>query len=269
MENEPELFKSESYPNGNKKTEEFFIDSDGETLVLSIRYYENGVKSIEELYHPPLQSGDRDDFYIISSTEWYEDGQVDEEYIINKPHKAKYEVGDIISYKTRFNYYDNGQMEDERHFKELFTDIAWACEDDPVLVKEAKAHPSNQDILHGKRIEWHENGQISEETNYKDNKEDGKMASWYKDGQKAAEGNYKNDELNGKWISWYKDGQKAAEGNYKNGELDGKMASWYEDGQKCQEGKSINGKKEGKWTEWDENGKIIVQDNYKGGELVK
>jgi antitoxin component YwqK of YwqJK toxin-antitoxin module len=245
MENEPELFKSESYPNGNKKTEEFFVDSDGETLVLSIRYYENGVKSIEELYHPPLQSGDRDDFYIISSTNWYEDGQVDEEYIINKPHKAKYEVGDIISYKTKFNYYDNGQMKGERHFKELFTDIAWYCEDDPVLVKTAKMHPSNQDILHGKHIEWYENGQISEETNYKDNKEDGKMASWYKDGQKLAEGNYKNDELNGKWISWY------------------------EDGQKSQEGKSINGKKEGKWTEWDENGKIIVQDNYKGGKLVK
>ena len=29
MENEPELFESESYPNGNIKTEEFLKESDG------------------------------------------------------------------------------------------------------------------------------------------------------------------------------------------------------------------------------------------------
>ena len=68
MENEPELIESESYPNGNIKTEEFLIERDGETLVISNHYYENGVKSSETLYHPPFQSGQREGFYIISAT---------------------------------------------------------------------------------------------------------------------------------------------------------------------------------------------------------
>ncbi|MDC1386361.1 hypothetical protein N8384_03070 [Candidatus Thioglobus sp.] len=245
MENEPELIESESYPNGNIKTEEFLIERDGETLVLDIEYFENGVKSSETLYHPPFQSGQIEGFYIISATYWREDGQVDEVYIVNKPHKANYEVGDIISYKTIYDYYDNGQIKEERNKTELFTDIAWGSEDDPVLVKSAKMYPRNVDISHGKHTYWYENGQIKSEESFKDNKWDGKHTYWYENGQKKKESRDVKGKYEGKWTSWYENGQKWEEGRYKKE------------------------RKEGRWTEWDENGKIIAQVNYKNGVVIE
>jgi len=256
MENKPELIESESYPNGSIKTEEFLIERDGETLVLDIEYFENGVKFSETLYHPPFQSGQREGFYIISYNYWREDGQVDDLYIVNKPHKAIYDVGDIISYKTIYDYYDNGQVEREDHYKELFTDIAWGSEDDPERVKSAKMYPRNENISHGKHTSWYENGQIKSEQSFKDNEWEGKWTSWYENGQLDLEDFYKNG-YSDTGRSWYKDGKKLSE------TIDGKFISWYENGQKCHEGKSIKGKQEGKWTSWYENGQIEKEESFK------
>jgi len=267
MENEPELFESESYPNGNIKTEEFLKESDGETLVISNHYYENGVKSSETLYHPPFQSGQREGFYIISATYWREDGQVDEVYIVNKPHKANYEVGDIISYKTIYDYYDNGQIKEERNKKELFTDIAWGSEDDPVLVKSAKMYPRNVDIFHGKSIDWYENGQKEQEEHYKDGKIDGKWTFWYVNGQIKWEENYKDGKKDGTTTDWYENGQKKIEENYKDDEKVGMLTDWHENGQKKREGYYKNDKQNGKWNGLNENGQIFVETHYKDGKV--
>ena len=34
-----------------------------------------------------------------------EDGQIKEEYSLNKPHKVEYDIGDTVSYKTYYDYY--------------------------------------------------------------------------------------------------------------------------------------------------------------------
>ena len=238
MSIEPIILETEHHSNGNKKHEKSIVEVDGEQLVLEIDWYENGVKLNETLYHWPDESGNIDDLYIISKTSWRDDGQIKEEYTLNKPHKVEYDIGDTVSYRKYYDYYDNGQIKSENHYKEIFTDIAWGNENDPVLVKGAKARPSKQEISHGKSIDWYENGQIKDEMSYKDDKFDGKKTAFYMNGQKLSEGNYVNDLLEGEWCSWY------------------------EDGSRCRVEKIINGKRI--WTEWDESGNIISQENMDG-----
>ena len=60
--------------------------------------------------------------------------------------------------------------------------------------------------------EYHNNGQIWKEKNYKDGKEDGKWTGYSEDGQKKEEMNYKDGELDGKWTSYDEDGKIAATG---------------------------------------------------------
>ena len=91
--------------------------------------------------------------------------------------------------------------------------------------------------------EWHENGQIKEESNYKDGNLEGLDTFWYENGQKKSETNWKGQERHGKSISWYKNGQKKSETNWKDGKRHGKSISW------------------------DENGQKESDDNYKDGEL--
>ena len=76
---------------------------------------------------------------------------------------------------------------------------------------------------------WYENGQKSDEYNFKDGKWEGKHTSWYENGQKSEERTYKNGKQDGLYTKWYENGQKSSEGTYK----DGKMISekkWKEDG---------------------------------------
>ena len=168
MSNEPIILETEYHSNGNKEHEKSIVEVDGEQLVLTIYWYENGGKSYESLYHPPLESGDEDDSYIISDTSWRDDGQIEEEYTLNKPHKVEYDIGDTVSYSKYYEYYDNGQVKSERHYKEIFTDIAWGLENHPESVREAKKYPRKKDIYHGKSIEWDESGKIINQINYKD-----------------------------------------------------------------------------------------------------
>ena len=69
-------------------------------------------------------------------------------------------------------------------------------------------------------MEYHENGQISSERNYKDGEIiDGKVTSYYDNGQIKYEGNYKGGKMDGKWISYYENGRINFENNFKDGEL--------------------------------------------------
>ena len=96
--------------------------------------------------------------------------------------------------------------------------------------------------FNGQLTEWHENGQIELESNWKDGElyhADGKWTSWHDNGQIRGESHWKDNKLNGKETYWYENGQIKSERNYKDGKLDGK------------------------WTKWDENGQIKSVSNWK------
>ena len=219
MSNEPIILKTEYHSNGAKEFEQSIVDVDGEELVLNKRWYENGVTASEERYHPPLEPGDEDDSYIDSHFSWRDDGQIRDVYILNKPHKVEYDIGDTISYKQSYEYYDNGQVKSERHYKEIFTDIAWGYENDPVLVKEAKANPSKKDIFHGKSIDWYENGTKCEEGKSINGQRQGLWTEWFEDGQKKLEASYKDNQQDGEMTNWDSDGDVIGYRLFKEGEL--------------------------------------------------
>ena len=54
--------------------------------------------------------------------------------------------------------------------------------------------------------EYHENGQIGSDGNYKDGKLDGKWTFYYENGQIREEGNFKDGEPDGKWTTYNEDG---------------------------------------------------------------
>ena len=78
------------------------------------------------------------------------------------------------------NYYENGQIENEKNYKD--------------------------GKLDGKWTENYKNGKKKKKYNYKDGKEDGKWTSYYENGQLRSEGNFKDGKLDGKWNFYNKDG---------------------------------------------------------------
>jgi len=126
---------------------------------------------------------------------YYENGQ--------KERERTYKDGEEIG-STRWEYYSNGQKKRENTYKDGLKDRKWTY--------------------------WFDNGQKSEEKTYKDGKLDGLYTEWYSNGQKEEEGIYKDGEKYGKWTQWYhENGQKSDERTYKNGELI-EETYWDEDG---------------------------------------
>jgi antitoxin component YwqK of YwqJK toxin-antitoxin module len=95
--------------------------------------------------------------------------------------------------KIKYLYYDIGQIESERNYKD------------------------NQ--LNGKSTYWYKNGQKLSEGNYKDDKPNGKWTFWKKNGQKDEERNYKDNDLVDKTIFKYSyfTGHLKSEKKYKDG----------------------------------------------------
>ena len=100
-------------------------------------------------------------------------------------------------------YYENGQKERERTYKDGEKD--------------------------GLSTAWYDNGQKSGEGTYKDGKPDGSFTYWHENGQKSEERTYKDGELDGKATGWYENGQKSGEITYKNGAVISEKC-WDEDG---------------------------------------
>ena len=96
----------------------------------------------------------------------------------------------------------------------------------------------------------------------------GKWTYWYENGQISSEKNYKDNKLDGRWIEWDENGQKKEEENYKDGKRDGKWTSWYSNGQIRSEKNHKDGIEGGKWISWDEDGQKLNEKNYKDGYIV-
>ena len=146
----------------------------------------------------------------------YEDGK--------KKEKGSLKKGKMIS-KTKWKWYENGQMWSEENFKDGKVDGTFTF--------------------------WYENGQKNYEQNYKDGIKIGLWRSWFENGQKNYEIIYKDDKRDGLLTTWYEDGQKSSEGTFKDGIPDGLEMYWYENGQKYRELTYYNGEliNEIYWTE--------------------
>ena len=208
MSIEPIILETEHHSNGNKKHEKSIVEVDGEQLVLTIYWYENGVKSYESLYHPPLESGDYDDSYIISETSWREDGQIKEEYTLNKPHKAEYDIGDTVSYRKYYDYYDNGQTQKLGEY-------------------------INGDGNVGKWTYYYESGAVFAIVVHGFGFNNIEQTLYYESGEIKGKGKLDwSGQKEGAWVFYYKNGQIKSKGDYFVGEKDGPWDEFDENGKK-------------------------------------
>ncbi|MFZ1359059.1 MAG: hypothetical protein WAS28_11230 [Saprospiraceae bacterium] len=74
--------------------------------------------------------------------------------------------------------------------------------------------------------------------------------------------------LHGKRVT-YKQGSPVEEMSYKNGQLDGIFRGFFPTGKLQRIGNFVNGKQDGKYIVYDENKQIILQANYRNGEVIK
>ncbi|KDN55439.1 hypothetical protein FEM21_15660 [Flavobacterium seoulense] len=150
---------------------------------------------------------------------------------------------------------------------------------------------NDKDILkfEGLRIDYYENGNKKQESNYIDNKLNGTQIKYYKNGNIKQKCNYADNKLAGQLTEWYENNQKKSEkivnwnsdnkteeikilqfwnteGNQTvidgNGQMEGTDKEFFE------KGEIKNGEKEGIW-----NGKNLKKDysyteNYKKGKLL-
>ena len=108
-------------------------------------------------------------------------------------------------------------------------------------------------LVTGTVKEWHENGQLVFEANFKDGKKVGVQKGWHENGQLWGEGNYKDGKKDGVFKRWYENGQLRYEWNFKNGKEDGVQKGWHENGRLRYDGNYKDGKEISK-KEWDEDG---------------
>ena len=115
--------------------------------------------------------------------------------------------------------------------------------------------------------DYHPNGELKEEGNYKNGKKDGIWTYWLENGVKEWEETYMDGELM-KSIGWHENGKEAEEGGFKNSIPYGEWVWWYDNGQKDAEGTfKENRIRDGKWSQWYENGRM-KEDGNSGWKTV-
>lgn len=116
----------------------------------------------------------------------------------NRVYKGTRFTGDAVT------YYPSGQMAT----LEQFQDGRW----------------------HGKRLRWFEDGVLSQESLYEQERPVGTHKSWWSNGHLRTQYEYENGELHGIAYKWYRSGEKFKMLNYVEGEASGLQQGWRENG---------------------------------------
>lgn len=116
---------------------------------------------------------------------------------------------------------------------------------------------------------WHDNGQKSEEGEYKDGERSGDWMYWRENGKKLKEGKFTNGKETGVWTYWYENGRKDFEGENRHGKRFGVWTFWHENGRKREEGRYEADLRVGVWTSWYQSGQKLAETQYAGGRAVQ
>lgn len=125
----------------------------------------------------------------------------------------------------------------------------------------------NDQRKNGTFREYHENGKLAAEINYKDGKLHGILRKWYDNGQLHDSSYFKNGEPVGYSVSYYRNGKKNYENYWSEAhKLDSISRFWYDNGKIGNEGYYQNGKLHGEWRMYYKNGRLESIINYDRGD---
>ena len=119
----------------------------------------------------------------------------------------------------------------------------------------------------GEVFSEYDNGQLAEESSYKNGILDGISSSWYQNGKLKTERNYINGLENGIYRAWYLNGQLEKEWNSIHGNRNGINRHFLENGLIKKESQWRNSKAI-KYTLWHDNGELAGVGIYDIGERV-
>jgi antitoxin component YwqK of YwqJK toxin-antitoxin module len=132
----------------------------------------------------------------------------------------------------------------------------------------SQEHEWKNGVSDGLSIVYHENGNKYQEINWKNEVKDGLFKQYHKNGQLEREGQYVNDIVEGKWKYFYENGQLEQDIAYDNGELNGLAIAYYENGNIEREGYFVKGTAHGATKIYHSNGKIKIKCNVDSTSLA-
>jgi antitoxin component YwqK of YwqJK toxin-antitoxin module len=138
-------------------------------------------------------------------------------------------------------------------------------------------HPNGKIFIEGQfrkgrqEGEWKfyfDNGQVNRKATYKDGKPNGSWEIYRADGTAFAKRGFKDGLRDGEWITYDETGKKPLnEEHYIAGEQDGIWKTWFPSGKQKQQVSFKNGKREGTSIDWDEKGQKIIEAEWSDNKL--
>ena len=155
-----------------------------------------------------------------------------------------------------------GETKDDKpdgkgEFKGLVNKKMWAFE----------GEFKNGEAFNGKTKQFHENGQLQEEVEFKDGKANGIVNSYYPNGKLQGVGEVKDGKFHGTFKGYHENGKLIIEMGFKDGKFD-RMKSYHLNGKLKEEVEFKDGKFHGKDKLYDENGKLKAETEYENGKKV-
>lgn len=139
------------------------------------------------------------------------------------------------------HYHPNGKIKAKGVYRTEKKDSLWQYfNENEVLVLE---ETYKQNMLHGVKRIYFDNGQTGEELHYRDSVK------------------------HGPWNKYYPTGKKWIEATYKDGDLDGSFKVWLDDGKPKTQGNYAAGLRTGTWLMFNFNGSVRTQDSYTNGVM--
>ncbi|HFA52010.1 MAG TPA: toxin-antitoxin system YwqK family antitoxin [Bacteroidetes bacterium] len=128
-------------------------------------------------------------------------------------------------------------------------------------------HPNGQvmeqstykdDVLQGETKVFFENGKLDYVEHYKNGKYEGLYQKYFENGQLSNEGQYVDNAMSGIWKRWYKTGELREEVTFADNNENGPFKEFHKNGKPKTEGVYVNGDNEqGELKMFDENGDLI------------
>ncbi len=109
---------------------------------------------------------------------------------------------------------------------------------------------------------------VSYKAGYKMGKRDGKSYNFYPNGEIAEETTWRNDLQDGPWRQYFDDKKLKLSATYVNGKLEGAFQIFYPDGKKETEGAYRNNLPDGKWLHYKDDGTIASTIEYVNGQIT-
>jgi len=113
---------------------------------------------------------------------------------------------------------------------------------------------------------YHENGKVSEKTEYKNDLKDGTMELWYDNGEKRAAYQYVKGKMQGKYVVYGYHGGLTEQGSFANDKLNGPCKVFYENDVVQYEFTYLNVKINGVFKQYDYKGTLILETNILAGK---